>query len=41
MLYEQLRPDAHAKIEARGLHQHEIARREGIGRFGLDPKEKG
>jgi hypothetical protein len=41
MIYYQLRSDAHAKIEATGLHQDEIARREGIGRFRLDLKEKG
>ena len=41
MIYYQLRADARAKIEATGLHQDEIAQREGIARFRLDLKEKG
>jgi DNA-binding XRE family transcriptional regulator len=41
MIYYELRSDARAKIEATGLHQDVIARREGITRFRLDLKEKG
>ena len=41
MIYYELRPDVRAKIEATGLHQDEIARREGIARFRLDLKEQG
>jgi DNA-binding XRE family transcriptional regulator len=41
MIYYQLRPDGRARIEATGLHQDEIAQREGIARFRLDLKEKG
>jgi len=41
MIYYELRPDARAKIEAMGLHQDAIARREGIARFRLDLKEQG
>ena len=41
MIYYQLRPNARAKIEATGLHQDEIAQREGIARFRLDLKEQG
>jgi hypothetical protein len=40
MIYEQLRSDARVKIEATGLHQDALARREGIGRFRLELKEK-
>jgi DNA-binding XRE family transcriptional regulator len=41
MIYYELRPDARVKIEAAGLHQDVLARREGIARFRLDLKEKG
>jgi DNA-binding XRE family transcriptional regulator len=41
MIYYQLREDARARIAATGLHQDEIARREGIARFRLDLKEQG
>ncbi len=41
MIYYQLSLDARVKIAATGLHQGEIARREGIARFRLDLKEKG
>lgn len=41
MIYYELHPDARAKIAATGLHQDEIAQREGIARFRLDLKEKG
>jgi hypothetical protein len=41
MIYYELRPDARVKIAATGLHQDDIAQREGIARFRLDLKEQG
>jgi hypothetical protein len=41
MIYYELRPDARAKLQATGLHQDVIARRQGIARFRLDLKEQG